>query len=261
MDWSRAKTLLIIAFLLLDLFLGHEVYKVRVLGEPASSRADATADATRDLLELWGIRVEIPLPETAPNVAVLYVRSPYDLGAVRAGGKQVWEYQGLLLAVWKRALRVTSPRPDAVAERLADEVFRFPEYRYDPVQSLGSRHVFVQTVNNLPLFDVTVEATVENGVLRGYVQRYAEVRQMGLAYPAVPPQAALFTLVRNGLLPPGAVVRHVELGYTGYPTGSEEQALLPVWRILASGRVYYVNAITGGIERPPSLERASLLLK
>lgn len=261
MDWSRAKTLLIVAFFLLDLFLGYEVYHVRVLGEPFASRADAAEEATRNLLAQWKVRVEAPLPETVPNVAVLYVRSPYDLGAVRASGKRVWEHQGLLLAVWKRALRVSNPHPDAVAERLADEVFRFPEYRYDPVQSQGDKHVFVQTVNHLPLFDVTVEVNVANGYLRSYMQRYAEVRQMGLAYPAVPPQAALFTLVRNGLLPPGAVVRRVELGYTGYPTGLEEQALLPVWRIVASGRVYYVNAITGGVERPSSLERASLLLK
>lgn len=60
MDWSRAKTLLIVAFFLLDLFLGYEVYHVRVLGEPFASRADAAEEATRNLLAQWKVRVEAP---------------------------------------------------------------------------------------------------------------------------------------------------------------------------------------------------------
>ncbi|MDQ0918439.1 two-component system regulatory protein YycI [Paenibacillus sp. V4I5] len=132
------------------------------------------------------------------------------------------------------------------------EIPNFGLYQLDSASSRKGVYVFTQLYGKLPLFDVTVELSENNGEITSYRQAYVEV-ESGVEQTEqklIPAQLAVRSLVDN-YLSDGTIITEVRLGYHGQPYNSETQPMFPHWRItIDNGDFYYLQAFNGAVESP-----------
>ncbi len=259
MDWSRAKSILIVAFLILDLLLIWElVERQSVLEEGLAAarqeleqqlrqqRIDLKTEVPVHIPEGWVLTVQFqevtPPPKPAyrllpserqPNQWTVQLRNPYPL------------------------VREISPRADSLPELPADLVWQARQYMPDPLLSAPDRMRYVQTVQGVPMFNVGLEMEISAGKVTGYRQSWVEIRKREQAPALISAATAVYSLVENQYLTPNSVLLEIRFGYYGRLYDADEQVLNPVWRVVfdqpgpdgkPSRKVLFVNAITGSLE-------------
>ncbi|MDP5276050.1 two-component system regulatory protein YycI [Chengkuizengella axinellae] len=235
MEWGRAKSILIITFLLLNLLLGYQLWISNINLLNPFFGGNEMIQETRKLLEEKGIEIRGEIPTEKLNLNQITIDfdekvqkdisfeliSPVDVDEIISG---------------------------EVNKTFLDEIEDFDQYQYDEVVSDENQQVFNQLYENLPLFDVQLKLYGSEGQLTHYDQQVAivtpditEEEQEVLSAPLV------IHLLAEDYLKQGEVIEDIQLGYQGFE--SNPQALFPKWRIaLGSGDIYYVHAFTGKVE-------------
>ncbi|TLS48897.1 hypothetical protein FE782_28255 [Paenibacillus antri] len=246
MDWSRAKTVLIWAFLLLNVLLGYQLWmdelNLTTFAENATRR-----DEMNRLLEQKDVRLATAIPEGTPSLREITVRLQ--------SGERSEEPTPLSAPFPRSRLNDAS----LVRESLAVDVPNLDAYEPDPYASKPGdmRYVMHQLHGGLPMFEMRLELYGEGDTIDRYRVIYSEVETPS-PLEAPPPQGqevlsayvVVGSLAEN-YLPRGAVVADVRLGYHGPIFESETQVLAPYWRIvLNTGETYYVHAVNGAVEGP-----------
>ncbi|HZG84871.1 two-component system regulatory protein YycI [Paenibacillus sp.] len=251
MDWGRAKTVLIWAFLFLNILLGYQLWmdelNLNTFTENASRR-----DEMNRLLGLKDIRLDAAVPEGTP------VLSEITVSVDGAGMPESPE--PLNAPLTQEALGDVQ----RVREALAAAVPNVGEYEPDPfaAKAGGAVYVMNQLYDELPMFEMRLELYgAEDGTVTGY--RYLSA-QRETPVNVRPPQGqevlsayVVVGTLAETYLPQGAVIADVRLGYHGPMFESETQVLAPYWRIvLRTGETYYVHAINGAVEGPSVAQAA-----
>ncbi|WP_199616951.1 two-component system regulatory protein YycI [Paenibacillus alkalitolerans] len=246
MDWSRAKSVLIVSFFLLNILLGFQLWAGK-MGIDTFSEAGERREEMNRLLASKQIAIEAEVPEATPKLNEITVRLK---DGVPSPQKQPLDYPF--------ELRLLSSAAD-IRGLLVKEVPEIGEYEPDPHAANGAKAVYImnQLHNGLPMFEVRVELYAEKDTVKSYRKLYAEVQNAGTGsgegQQVLSAYIVLSSLAEN-YLPVGAKIRDVRLGYHGPIFESETQVLAPYWRVaLAGGDVYYVHAINGAVEGPISL--------
>ncbi|MCL6457789.1 MAG: two-component system regulatory protein YycI [Gorillibacterium sp.] len=250
MDWGRAKLVLIISFLLLNILLGYQLFNNR-LERTTAADAAVIKEETIKLLESRDIRIAAKkVPNDTPKLVPVNYTQKINHQEVQLTTEPV-NASGLL-----------RNRPSIKALKKAG-VINAAAYSVDPVLSRkGELMVLHQMHEKLPMFDVELQLYEKDGKITGYKQAYFEV-QLGVDASNVnaPPQevisayTALSSLVESSL-PSHSVVTDIRLGYYGHTFNSESLYMLPNWRIvLESGDIYYVQAFDGAVQKPAEKEQ------
>lgn len=239
MDWSRAKSILILSFLLLNLMLGYELWADKwSLSLSRSETAMITEEVNR-LLRLKSIQMEAAIPKDVPKLQEIVVsEDETNRSIIETPLNPPVKY-------------VNTGRNGLPADSLKRVIAHFSSYQVDPLLSGEGRLVMNQMHGDFPIFEVHLELLVEGGMITAYRQDYAAVESnpKQQEQKVIPAHTALRSLVEN-YLPENAVIRDIRLGYRG-----RFQLMLPNWRItLGDGSVYYVNAFTGAVEAPQGKE-------
>lgn len=248
MDWSRAKTVLIVSFLLLNGLLGYQLW-VDELNLDAFADKAAKREETMRLLEAQDIKLETDIPEGTPALNEITVQFDEE--------HTIREWSPVPEPFPERVLQNETQRREA----LETFVTEYGAYEFDPYPAYGSskKYVFNQLHDGLPMFQVRLELAMEGGQVVSYRQTLAEVLPFTDTASANPSSTGMEVLsaftVLNSLaesyLSEGSVISHIQLGYHGPIFESETQVLAPYWRIsLASGETYYVHALNGAVESP-----------
>lgn len=242
MDWGRAKTILIVSFLILNVMLGYQLW-INRWSQTASGKdtADMIGE-TNKLLDSKKIRVQIDIPKNTPKLSQITVRYREEY----RNGKQVKLSKpvGLDTVLNRNFLRDFANKT---------QISHLDAYRMDASMNRENTYVFHQTYRDLPMFDVTLQLFTENGQITSYKQAYVEVKSGGepkdkSSQKIISAHAAIRTLAEN-YLSENAVITDIQLGYHGQLFDSEEQTFVPNWRVtLLGGESYYVHAFTGGVE-------------
>lgn len=242
MNWGRAKTILILAFLFLNVLLGYQLWADRF--SPTASERDSASlvEETKKLLESKQIRVVPAIPKDTPKLSTINVRYP-------EGFREPKE------VVLPKPIRFISLLSRATLREIETKtsIGRFSAYHLDSSLSKENVHIFHQLYRELPMFDVTLQLFAENGEITGYKQTYVEVKSGGGPEdPSGQKIISAYTAVRTlaeSYLSEGAVITDIKLGYHGQLFDSEDQTFVPSWRItLSDGEPYYVHAFTGAVE-------------
>jgi regulatory protein YycI of two-component signal transduction system YycFG len=253
MDWSRAKTVLIWAFLLLDVFLGYQVYASRMEHWQNTEAVQGDKWDIELYLKQQNIKLQADVPQETPEMKYLNVEY-LGLNALA-----VQNVPGIKVTVENTALVARLEPPMPVREQTNPvEILRQLKPRllyseqYVPDLYFSSRnHVrYLQLHDKLPLFVAPLEVTIENGVVRQYRQTYFHIRGQGSGRQVISAYSALRSLVEKQILHPGEKIENVALGYYGYHYDADIQVLAPVWRVIHEGKQHFVNAFTGAVERP-----------
>jgi len=238
MDWSRAKTILILAFLLLNLLLGYQLWYDRADMSGANPEDPEVEMAFEQLLAAKNIKVKVSLPPQTPKMREITVKmSPAD-GRSRTVQLPSPLTLGLLRDKATYQSTLSKSIPDAES------------YQLSPVDSGNTQYMLHQMQGDYPMFDVKLELITVGGQITAYRQIHAELVPSGLQdeQKVLSSLTAVNILVEK-FLPEGTSIIDVQLGYHGQTFNSEIRYLAPFWRIVTDrGDRYFVHAITGAVE-------------
>ncbi len=277
MDWARAKTVLMVAFLALNLFLGHQILQERTGRIASGSREEV--ELLREALAQAELVLGCRLPKPR-QMSLLQVRTlPWDEAALLQtffpsppevcrgdGGRKYRLGDEELSLSGEGTLRVTLSAglaPDdlgghqvrALAARYLERLGGIPGGgRLDFIAACPGGWVvqYVQVYQGWPLFGGGLRMVVGTGASvelecywfepLGFVGR----PQMVLGAS----QALLRALQDPQAWPPGSrVIADVSLGYYSHPYDAAHWEAVPVWQVrMGSGDLLWVNALTGMVE-------------
>lgn len=242
MNWSRAKTILICSFLLLNMILGFQLWSTNRSNQTEiASDTSGTVEELNRALRSKNIRLTGELPTEQLKLKVITVK--YD-DSIKPG-----EQRALKSPINMSLLLGKGASKEIQAQ---SEIPHFSLYQLDSTMSKNGAYVFTQLYDKLPLFDVKVELNEQNGEITSYSQAYVEV-ESGVEQTEqklIPAQLAVRSLVDN-YLSDGSIITEVRLGYHGQPYNSQTQPMYPHWRIkIDNGDIYYLQAFNGAVEAP-----------
>lgn len=238
MEWSRAKTILIMAFLALNILLGYQLWIGKIELEKTTINSEETTREIQQLMTNKDIRLEASVSEEAPKLQDISIRfdSAFDSQRVIEVEKPFYS-NNLYKASEKSKLQ---------------QIPHFSEYQLDEGVSSSEVYVLHQLYNGYPMFEVNLKLLAKHGLIEGYRQSFAGIIQNPekKEQKVLSGMTAIGSLVEN-YLPRGSVITDVRLGYHGQIFNSETQVLAPSWRIVTrKGDVFYVHAITGAVAAP-----------
>ncbi|PZE19058.1 two-component system regulatory protein YycI [Paenibacillus xerothermodurans] len=247
MDWSRAKTILILSFLLLNLVLGYQLWTTRSGLLEFDANTASAAEEIQRLMKSKNIQVSAEMPKEVARLNEIEVRFDEQLKPDKEIPlKNPFKFSPLMSRGSTRnaAAKASIPNIDA--------------YQYDPVLSANGVYVFHQLYRSLPMFEVRLELIEQNGMITAYRQGYVEVKSEGdqQDQKVISPYTVLRSLIEN-YFPSGTVVSSIELGYHGQVFDSQTMFMVPYWRVaLGNGEdIYYVHALNGAVEPPQKVKR------
>lgn len=245
MDWGRAKSVLISAFLLLNIILGYQLWMdVRDQAQSNLDIASLSENAQR-ALENKHVQVTAQIPRETPILPEMIYRS--SAPAVQQPVKLSRPVDSQLIF-----------NEDELKSQLNDEIQNINKYEYDPFIAEEGIFVMHPLINNdLPLFNANLELYYSNQKIISYTAPQLIVDGENEGQPRqeiLSASVALGTLIEKEL-PDNAVVKDISLGFYGQPLDSNRFKAEPVWRIvLESGEFYYVQGINGEVMRSPASE-------
>ncbi|MCI3924757.1 two-component system regulatory protein YycI [Paenibacillus sp. TRM 82003] len=245
MDWSRAKTVLILSFLMLNVLLGYQLWMDELNLNTFTENAAKREEMNR-LLALKNVRLDAPVPEGMPALSEITV-SLSNAGRLEAPVPLNRPFATTVLG-----------DPALVRESLQAEFPNVEAYQHDPyavpIDAETPDFVMNQLHGDLPMFVIRLELFAEGETVTAHRAVFAEVEPSGsLATKAQEVLSAYIVLgsLAENYLPQGAVVKDIRLGYHGPMFESETQVLAPYWRVVtATGETYYVHAVNGAVEGP-----------
>jgi len=237
LDWGRAKTILIVSFLLLNLMLGYQLWYDRVATSASGSDTREVARRIEEVMAARNIGLKTGIPKETPNMGEL------EFAIYPAQGEPT-------LTPLRSPIPVSLLRDrDALESALSEEIPDGAGYELDLPESGDNFYILHQLHGGFPLFDVKLKLHIEGGVVKSFSQSHAEL----LGPAAGARQKVLSGLRAVGILAeklePGTNIIDIRLGYHGQEFNSETRIFAPYWRIITDrDERYFVHAITGAVE-------------
>src|SRR5690625_1708511 len=151
MEWGRAKTILILTFLLLNVLLGYQLWKnkINLAGEYFHSRE--LTQQTEQLLKSKGISLAQEIPKQTPLLSEITVK--YDRTY----------HQDDIVPLPEAIPTQTVLYEQSIRQPLSDYIARTNEYQYDRVLSSKGVYVYNQIYEDIPLFGVPLTFYTKDG--------------------------------------------------------------------------------------------------
>lgn len=240
MDWGRAKSVLILAFLMLNVLLGYQLWTEWRAQVNTSADWTSLPDETRQVMQEKGIRIDARIPPETPVMRDLSFRLVQQPPQGEAGRTT--------LESPPEARIVFSP--DELQEELGGVIPELNRYEYDDPGSREGVFVLNRMVDGFPMFDIHLELYNSEQRIRAYRQDVIQVitTDMAKEQRVLPASTAVAHLIEN-YLPANSVIKDIRLGYHGqiFPD-ADTQVSAPSWRVLLeNGEVYYVHAVSAEV--------------
>lgn len=262
MDWSKIKTIFIIAFLLLDVYLIYEYVKIKEY-----QRADdiTTEPPTHTLSRLDIKYDKEKLPANNQKDQYLSAKSKKftedEIKKLEKGilsGQEITVRDSIYLqAILGDPISIKEEfNPDDLTEVLLNQVFNGAEYRF--WEKKGNTIKYYQqhagkTLYRNPKGELTFNVNEENKIV-SYNQTYLEnIKEMDKEELISQPVEVILSLFTNNFIESDSYVSKVELGYyTQLDTSA--QLLAPTWKVTVNEEDFYVNALDGQVIKPDTEE-------
>lgn len=249
MDWSRAKTIFIITFFILDIFLvfqlitqknenkfdliketsieerlkADEIIVPKLPEQPTKGKyvqADAKIFQEKELSHLNGQEITIVSGTTVQSK----LKTPYPL-------KKNWQTKD-------------------VDEFVLSNVVYGDHYVYGEYDKKNNRFIYFQKYNNIPFFNNLSGQLVltlnEKNEIVSYTQTMLENIKEIKEQEILTAYDAMVTLYNKQLLKSGGKITEVEIGYYTLVPIMSSQLLAPTWRFSIEGQEdLFVNAVEG----------------
>lgn len=236
MDWSRAKSVLIISFLMLNVLLGYQLWVDIREQLNANVNTDELPQDKLQLMRQKRITLSANLPAGTPKLSDLSF-------LLKSDSRKLTEPIPLKEPI-DSALNFSKAE---LANALDGQIPDIASYAYDLHNSRDGVFVWYRMVDGRPMFNVKLELYVSNLKITGFKQDLVEGIGMGEEKQVIPAGKVVASLIET-YLEEGSDITDIQLGYHGQIFDSEEQVSAPSWRIiLEDGEIFYVHAISGEV--------------
>jgi regulatory protein YycI of two-component signal transduction system YycFG len=253
MDWSKIKTIFILTFLILDVYLLFQFMKTR----DANQYEVITEASFVEKLEAEEIRYK-ELPKAPIEDQYLSAKPKMftkdDLTKLKGQTALLKEPSTALMVKLDKPI-VLKPKFEAaeLTPFIKDNVLYGGQYKFWKKDDKKNTIIYFQHFENMTLYEnlsgmLTFQIDDQNQII-SYEQTYLEdIAKMTEKKEILPPLKALETLHQKGVLMPKSKITKVELGYSTLIQLAASQALAPTWRFVVDDKEsLYVNALEGQI--------------
>lgn len=243
MDWRRAKSVLIISFLMLNVLLCYQLWTE--WRERLITTVDWTSlpSETLQIMREKNITfmVEAKIPTETPSMRSELTYSFRQRIGASANDRIAIAQPPVSLIVFNQ---------QELEQSLGDVIPELSTYRFDDPSGRQGVFVFNRLAWGYPMFKIHLELYYSEQRILAYGQDLIDIRPSEGAkdQQVLPASKAIANLIERNL-PAGSTIKEIRLGYYGeiFP-GVERQVCAPSWRVLLeNGEVYYVNAITAEV--------------
>ncbi len=257
MDWNKTKTIFIIVFSILNVFLYslylnryNEAQEVEVLGETS----------IEERLEADNILFKSAPDDTIKESYISGNIRMYSLEELKLIDNQTFEIvdRTKLVSTFKEPVAIGSVEMLTTLKEFVDnQVFEGSRYELYDVDLEAKQAVFFQTINNRQIFfNQTAMLTIywndENKVYKYEQTSFKDLESFEQSENILPDERAVEVLYQRNLLKPNSTITAISLGYSTLVQLTETQVFAPTWRVrveLQDGTKedYFVNAVEGKI--------------
>jgi regulatory protein YycI of two-component signal transduction system YycFG len=254
MDWSRIKTIFILTFLVLDIYLVYQFMNTR-----DAAQYEIPKEATlEEMLKNDDIRYG-ELPEAKEKEQYLSVRTKvFTTGELeKVKGQSVSLGDGTSIeAKLEKPIKLSSKfEPAEISAFVKMNIFAGEQYVFWKKDDENRTITYYQEYDNKTFYyNSNAKLTFyfnENNEVTSYKQTYSEIiDELSDAEELLPPLRAMETLYKKGLLKPKSKITEVELGYSTLVslTASQSLVVTPTWRLVVNGKEnLFVHAFEGRV--------------
>lgn len=253
MDWSKTKSLFIITFLILNIFLGYQLIQKR-----DSSQLDLLKELSiEEKLAEEDITYEV-LPKEPEELSYISgkvkVFTEEDVKTLKNQDVNI-DTAGILKATFTDPIKLSLTDQMKIEQFVKDHILSGDKYTVWEVDEEAGTIVLIQQYQNYKVFGQSANIS---GVIYLYLNEDHEVTSYEQTLipefeeheleELIKPMETLENLFNNFHLKSGSHVSKVEIGYYPLVPYSESQLLAPAWHVIIDDETHiYVNAIEGQI--------------
>jgi regulatory protein YycI of two-component signal transduction system YycFG len=264
MDWSKIKTIFILTFLALDIYLLYEFFKLR----DANEYEFITETSFEENLAADDIEY-VDLPE---NLS----KDTYVSGKPKIFKKE--EYAKIkevhFTIIDGTVLQGVLDKPYALGKNfeiaeinsfVKNKILNGGQYQYFSQSDEDKTITFYQQFKNKTIYNningkLTIHLNEENEIISYTQTLLEEIQTLEEKHEILPPIKAIETLYENGVLKPKSNITNVELGLHTLVQLTASQLLTPTWRFVVDDKEnLYVNAFEGQIIQMDETEEKNLV--
>jgi regulatory protein YycI of two-component signal transduction system YycFG len=253
MDWSRIKTIFILTFLILDVYLLFQFMKIR----DANKYEVRTEASFEDKLKADEIKY-VELPKAPIKDQYLSAKpktfTKGDVAKLKGQTASFKEPDTTLQVTLDKPIQLNSKfEPAEMTTYVMENILYGEHYQFWEKNDKKNTITYFQQYDNIPLYQningmITFTFNSDNQVV-SYQQTYLEgFIKLTAKEEILPPLKAIETLHQKGDLKPKSKITKVELGYSTLIQLAASQVLAPTWRFVVDDKEsLFVNAFEGQI--------------
>jgi regulatory protein YycI of two-component signal transduction system YycFG len=265
MDWSKIKTIFIITFLILDVYLLFQLMKVR----DANNFEVITETSFEEKLKGEEIKIEVELPKTQIQAQYLSAQprtfTKADITKLKGQIPTLKDPGTTLQAQFEKPFQLSNKfEPTELASFLKENILNGEQYQFGEKDDKKNTITYFQQFDNFPLYKningmIVFSVNADNQIV-AYQQTYLEgIERLAAKEEILTPMKAIETLYQKGELKQKSKITNVELGYSTRIQLAASQVLAPTWRIVVNDKdSLFVNAFEGQIIQFNSDEKTNV---
>lgn len=252
MDWSKIKTIFIITFLILDIYLLNEFIKIR----DASQYDIMTQASFEEKLKTDEIEY-VSLPQTMIKDKLIIAKSKVfdEKDIEKLKGQQVTILDGTTLeAELEEPYKVSTPfELQQLRNFVKNNLLYGDQYEFWGVSEEESTITFFQEYQEKQFYHningkVTFFLNKDKEIIAYEQTLLEDIEEFSEKEEVLKPIQAIETLYEKRMLKPKSKVTEVELGYFTLVQLTSSQVLAPTWHFVVNGNEHlFVNAFEGQI--------------
>jgi regulatory protein YycI of two-component signal transduction system YycFG len=253
MDWSKIKTIFILTFLILDVYLLFQFMKVRDANKyEVISEASFEEKLKADEIEY------VDLPKDPIQAQYLSAKPKVftkdDTDKLKGQAVVLKGTGTTLFATLEEPLRISSKfEPAELSTFFKNHVLYGDDYQFGEMSEKDKTITYFQQSENFPLFKningmITFKIDADNQIM-SYEQTFLEeMEKLTAKEEILKPLKAIETLHQKGMLRSKSKITKIELGYSTLIQLAASQVLAPTWRFeVDDTESLFVNAFEGQI--------------
>ncbi|RBP86731.1 regulatory protein YycI of two-component signal transduction system YycFG [Cytobacillus firmus] len=258
MDWSKIKTIFILTFLVLDIYLMYEFFKLK---EASEFEPIAQASLERQL-KSDDITFEVTLPKSNPKDRYLKANPmEFDIEYLeglkdsKLEGQDITITDGTTLnSILDEPIKISDKfSPSELNAFIKNRVLFGEQYRFWEKSKSENTITYYQEFEDKMFYmnlngELTFYLNDENEIVTYKQTLLEEIESKEESEKVIQPINAVETLYKSGSLQPKSKITNIELGYFTYVHLSSSQLLRPAWRFVINGEEnLFVDAFEGKI--------------
>lgn len=239
MDWSRAKSILILTFVVLNLFLATQLIQSMRQKPKIVNTNQVTEQQVSQLLKENKIQY-VTNDNPYPNQVEVYQA---EITQLDSPWKQ--NEEGIFVKTYSPAHSFKNDQE--LNQFLQSEIPFFSDYQLESRSS--KKIIFLQRVNDQLIYDGKIEVHLSSpGKIQSIRVIHYSLKKLS-PVKLIDPTIALYRLITNWGPPENTVISEAELGYRAkaYIGPGEAYILIPYWRFKSGQVAVYINATQRGL--------------